>query len=395
MPVENARRVTTPNAQLRRAERLLKNAGHDPGKVDGRPSEELTRALKTYQRAVGLPVTGTLDAATMKQLRATGQAQRNHSDRFATLGMKGADIRLIEARLKKLGYDVGKVDGIYSRSTFEAVKAFKADRRDLPSRSGGMGIPAQEALARAAGVKPGDKGKDANVRALTFNWTERYRKGGDAADEKMFDRLSAQADVLGLTEFVWHKRITDGEKNWGFYNPDPKGDGAKGNAGQVLAWNKDTFKLVEKGTTLLNKKTKIQPKAAGPTNASEKSIIWAKLRHKETGEIWTVAVAHFVPSKHLGGAALKLWKKQRDELAAWMKEQGPRTLVMGDFNAQWKDAVTKPLRKVANVQSAPSHGKRGIDWILRSKDLKATGKAKALDNHGQSDHKPVKGTVRG
>lgn len=241
----------------------------------------------------------------------------------------------------------------------------------------------------------GKGGKEATVRAVTFNWTQRYRKGGDAADERMLDSLKAKGDVLGLPEARWaFPKITDHEKGWAFYNPNPKGDRDAKPVGQVLGWNTKKFKLLEKGFTPLSKKTRIQQQAAGPTMARAKNVVWAKLRHRETGEVWTVAVAHLVPSKHLGGAAAKLWRKQRDALTKWMEKQGPRTILMGDFNGEWNDKIAKPFHEVAKAATAPSHGKRRIDWVLRSKDLKG-GPGHALSNQGQSDHRPVVATVRG
>ncbi len=251
-------------------------------------------------------------------------------------------------------------------------------------------------LRTSAAVAAQRRPRDADVRAVTFNWPKRFGKGGEAGDEAMFERLSAQADVMGLQEFRWAMpKITDGEKKWGFFNPNPPRDGDPERAGQVLAWRKDKFQLLDTGTTLLNRPTRIQQKAAGPTVHRSKSIIWAKLRHRETKEVWTVAVVHLVPSKHLGGAAAELWRKQRDGIAEWMKKQGPRTLVMGDFNGEWDDSIAKPLHRVAKQQSAPSHGRREIDWVLRSKDLEVKGRARALDSFGQSDHRPVRSVVRG
>ncbi len=386
-------------SSIRQAEKILRAAGYDPGKVDGVPTAGFRDALRTFQKAWGLPATGVLDGASLSALKKMAQRREGRSEAFVTLGMKGAGVEQVERRLARLGYDVGKVDGVFSRSTFEAVKAFKRDTPKLGNESGSLGRPGQDALAQAIeklGGGKGDKGKDANVRAVTFNWPSRYKKGGEAADEKLFDRVAAQADVLGFAEFSWgHEKITDNEKAWSFYNPNPKGDGDGDRVGQVLAWRKDKFNLVEQGTSPLSPPTRIQSNAAGPTVHRGKHIVWAKLRHKETGELWTVAVVHFVPSKHLGGAAEKLWRRQRDALAQWMEKQGPRTLVMGDFNAKWSDGIAQPLKKVARAQHAPSHGKRGIDWVLRSKDLQAVGGGKALGNDGQSDHRPVKGVVRG
>ncbi len=325
-------------------------------------------------------------------------------ERVAALGNRGPEIKAIEARLKKLGYDTGKVDGSFTKATLKAVKQFKADTGSIKNDLAVLGQRGQQILEnlakKSSAGKPtqgkGDKGKDTNVRATAFNWPARYHKGGDAGDEKLFDKLAAKSDVMGLSEFTWaDKKITDNEKDWGFFHPNPSNDGNKKDTGQLLAWRKDKFTMVETGTTLINKPTRVQQKAAGPTLHKGKSIIWAKLRSKETGELWTVAVAHFVPSKHLGGATEQLWKKQRDAVADWMKKQGPRTLVMGDFNGEWDDQIAKPLHKVAEAQFAPSHGKRAIDLVLRSKDLEGVGRGQALSSDGQSDHRPVRGVVRG
>ena len=120
-----------PSAKdLKRAETLLKKAGFNPGAVDGKSSPALTQALKEFQGAWGLPATGQLDAKTAAKLKATGERISKHktSPQFVSVGQKSDSIKTIEARLRKLGYDVGKADGIYSRQTAEAVKAFKADQ---------------------------------------------------------------------------------------------------------------------------------------------------------------------------------------------------------------------------------------------------------------------------
>ena len=374
---------------IRQAERHLRALGHDVGKVDGKSDRAFKTALTTYQKAVGLKADGKLTAETAKHLREKREAVGERSDKFLTTGMAGDRVATLERQLKELGHKVGAIDGVFNQKTAEAVKALKASMpRVFENANGVAGARVQRLLNEKVGTG------DSTVRATTFNWPSRYRKGGDAADEALFDRLAKGSDVMGLQEFSWASpRITDGEKGWAFHHPDPRG-GDKGLTGQALAWRTDKFSLVDKGTTPLSPKTKVQANAAGPTMHREKHIVWAKLRNKETGEVWTMAVVHFVPSKHLGGAAERLWKRQRDTLAKWMRQQGPRTMVMGDFNGQWKDSIARPLRKVANVASAPSHGNRAIDWVLRSKDLKGSG-GRASSNAGQSDHRPVHATVRG
>lgn len=59
------------------------------------------------------------------------------------LGSRGADVRAIQARLRKLGYDVD-VDGIYGRQTATAVKAFQ--QRTALARDGVVGANTGAAL---------------------------------------------------------------------------------------------------------------------------------------------------------------------------------------------------------------------------------------------------------
>jgi peptidoglycan hydrolase-like protein with peptidoglycan-binding domain len=55
-------------AQIRQAQQQLKNAGFDPGPMDGMLGLQTKAALRQYQAAHGLPETGVLDEATRKAL---------------------------------------------------------------------------------------------------------------------------------------------------------------------------------------------------------------------------------------------------------------------------------------------------------------------------------------
>lgn len=232
------------------------------------------------------------------------------------------------------------------------------------------------------------------VPIITFNWPSRYHRTVSEVNA-MFDRLAAQATVIGLQEAGWLQSILDNRKTWSIWRPNPSGDGDPDAVGQMLMWKNSEWSMVSRGTHLLNKPTRIQSRAAGPTVHSAKHVVWARLRHRGTGVVWTFAVCHFVPSKHLGGDALRLWKQQRDNLLAWWSRQDVRTVVVGDFNAEPKDDVAAPFWRVARVQTAPSHGTRRIDWIVRKPFLRAVGDGKALSPAGLSDHRPVRGIVRG
>jgi peptidoglycan hydrolase-like protein with peptidoglycan-binding domain len=52
---------------------LLDQAGYSPGEIDGKVGDKTLKALSTYQRANGLPLTGKADDRTLDLLSASGK----------------------------------------------------------------------------------------------------------------------------------------------------------------------------------------------------------------------------------------------------------------------------------------------------------------------------------
>jgi peptidoglycan hydrolase-like protein with peptidoglycan-binding domain len=132
-----------PARTLREAEKLLKRSGYGVGTIDGKNSPALQKAVREFQAAWKLPVTGTVDNRTLARLRTTGK--RAATDTFS-VGQKGGGIKDVERRLKTLGYEVGKADGTYSKETAEAVKKFKADQANIKNESGAIGKAGRKIL---------------------------------------------------------------------------------------------------------------------------------------------------------------------------------------------------------------------------------------------------------
>lgn len=126
--------------KVKRAEQLLQSLGFSTGTVDAKFSERTERALKKFQQSVGLPETGRLDDATFAKLKGARERQRDHPDALAR-GQAGRDVKRMEERLKKLGYDTGRVDGVFDAKTAKAVRGFKADE-DIggPQEMAGKGM---------------------------------------------------------------------------------------------------------------------------------------------------------------------------------------------------------------------------------------------------------------
>ena len=96
---------------VERAQQALKQMGHDPGPVDGVVGAQTAAALRAYQKAQGLRVTGQLDPATTAKLGEPTKAPVN-------VPQTGGDTRpnaVDPAQATKTGANVGE-GASYSRS---------------------------------------------------------------------------------------------------------------------------------------------------------------------------------------------------------------------------------------------------------------------------------------
>ena len=88
---------------------------------------ELTEPqIRSFQQARGLNVTGIVDDVTA---RALEEARWKLGDRSLNLQetplMRGDDVAALQSRLTEMGFDCGRVDGIYGPRTEAAVKDFQ------------------------------------------------------------------------------------------------------------------------------------------------------------------------------------------------------------------------------------------------------------------------------
>ena len=82
--------------------------------------------IRSFQQARGLNVTGVFDAVTE---RALDEARWKLGDRSLNLQeppfMRGDDVAVLQSRLTEMGFDCGRVDGIYGHLSESAVKEFQ------------------------------------------------------------------------------------------------------------------------------------------------------------------------------------------------------------------------------------------------------------------------------
>jgi peptidoglycan hydrolase-like protein with peptidoglycan-binding domain len=113
---------------IRDVQRQLKGLGFNPGAVDGNYGEQTAAALRAYQQAYRLPVTGRPDEATVRSLlperfeasRAPFEVSR------APIDLSNREvIRSAQRQLKALGFNPGAVDGNFGSQTAAALRAYQ------------------------------------------------------------------------------------------------------------------------------------------------------------------------------------------------------------------------------------------------------------------------------
>ena len=89
-------------------------------------NEKVVHAIRAFQQNRGLDVTGVVNSVT---LRALEEAQWKLGDRSLYLQqpplLRGDDVATLQSRLTDMGFDCGRVDGVYGVKTENAVREFQ------------------------------------------------------------------------------------------------------------------------------------------------------------------------------------------------------------------------------------------------------------------------------
>lgn len=113
----------------------LYELGYRDGACTGTMNDVLINALRNFQQANGLEITGEPDEDTVtllmsgnalsQQAYISSLAYSQNQRRILSDGMYGDDVADLQRRLRELGYFSGKSDGSYGRATQEAVYRFQ------------------------------------------------------------------------------------------------------------------------------------------------------------------------------------------------------------------------------------------------------------------------------
>ena len=132
-------------AAVKELQRELRAAGISVS-VDGQYGPATETAVKRFQRAANLKLTGVADNATQSRLRRSlgGKVMRGSSGAYGygsrtssshlgdriplRVGMSGHDVKILQDFLERAGFDTS-VDGEYGAGTVKSVKQFETDQQ--------------------------------------------------------------------------------------------------------------------------------------------------------------------------------------------------------------------------------------------------------------------------
>jgi peptidoglycan hydrolase-like protein with peptidoglycan-binding domain len=108
---------------VRQLQEALKEAGHDPGPIDGEFGPATEAAVRAFQQEKEIAVDGVVGDITW--LNIDEDAVFSHP--VVRRGSTGLAVRRVQKRLTLAGYDTGGVDGIFGAGTEAGVKALQRD----------------------------------------------------------------------------------------------------------------------------------------------------------------------------------------------------------------------------------------------------------------------------
>lgn len=131
-------------------QRQLRSAGIYEGPINGTFDAATEAAVKTLQTAKRLASSGIVGGKTLKALKSTQRFVKDGFVEAARAGQSGSDIARAERMLEKLGYQPGKVDGVFDAATQKAVERFRKADSKLPDTSTAINQKLSGRLAAAS-----------------------------------------------------------------------------------------------------------------------------------------------------------------------------------------------------------------------------------------------------
>ena len=112
---------------VKRLQERLSALGYYGGTIDGAYAKAVKSAVRAFQTANGLRATGKADTNTRRLMNGETAVSFAEYQTFCALssGSSGEAVRLLQTRLRALGYYTGEADGKYGAAVKAAVKRFQ------------------------------------------------------------------------------------------------------------------------------------------------------------------------------------------------------------------------------------------------------------------------------
>ena len=132
-------RTGSTGEAVQRLQSRLKELGYLSGSADGNFGSATANAVKAFQKKANLTVDGVAGPATQKAIFASNAPKNGDDDDSSDddstdqnsitstlrVGSSGAEVKILQTRLKSLGYLSGSADGQFGTGTMKAVMLFQ------------------------------------------------------------------------------------------------------------------------------------------------------------------------------------------------------------------------------------------------------------------------------
>lgn len=117
--------------------------------------EQTKTAVEAFQKAKGLDVDGIVGPDTWRSLYEAGYRLGDRILYFRRPMIRGEDVSELQSRLNSLGFDSGKVDGIFGPASEEAVLEFQNNRNLAEDGKAGPAVVTEIHLVTRGDMKEG------------------------------------------------------------------------------------------------------------------------------------------------------------------------------------------------------------------------------------------------
>lgn len=114
-------------ARVKSLQKALKAAGYFKGSIDGKFGEMTELAVRKYQTARGMHVDGMAGKETLASLNRAQNKVKLKTSFLLTKGSRGDEVRTVQVRLGRMGYNISDPKGYFGDTTTSALRQYQQD----------------------------------------------------------------------------------------------------------------------------------------------------------------------------------------------------------------------------------------------------------------------------